>query len=173
MEEDINEARADMEEPEGGWEDPEINLADIRVPNDLLYRVLKLKLAENDCRNRGYILDGFPRVYKDAQNIFLYKPVKYDENGEPIEDDDDDADQDEDAEPTFKGFEKDASIFPSSCIVLQGKDQELIERVKNQNQKTLEGTHYNMEDMQRRLEMYRLANNSEVAEPSVQDFFRQ
>ena len=173
MEEDIVEAREGLDPPdEDGWPDPEIKREDIRVPNDLLYRVLKLKLAENDCRNRGYILDGFPRIYKDAQNIFLYKPIKYDENGEPIEDEDDEPDGDEDAEPTFKGFEKDASIFPSSCIVLEGDDEDLIERVKNQEEARLEGTHYNLESMQRRLEQYRLANNSEVAEPSVQDFFR-
>lgn len=30
-----------------------------------------------------------------------------------------------------------------------------------------------MRDMTRRLKAYRLANNSEVAEPAVQDFFKQ
>ena len=105
-----------MEEPEDGWPEIEIDNSEIRVPDELLFRVLKLKLAENSCRNRGYILDGFPRTYKDAQNIFLYKPVKYDENGEPIEDDD--VELEEGEEPSFEGFEKDNSIFPSSCIVL-------------------------------------------------------
>jgi adenylate kinase len=74
MEEDINEKRAEMEEPEEGWPEIEIKDSEIRVPDELLYKVLKLKLAENACRNRGYILDGFPRTYKDAQNIFLYRP---------------------------------------------------------------------------------------------------
>lgn len=35
----------------------------------------------------------------------------------------------------------------------------------------IEGTHYNFDDMTRRLKAYRFANNSEVAEPSVQSFF--
>ena len=131
IEEDINEKRADMEEPEDGWPDIVIDNSEVRVPDDLLYRVLKLKLAENDCRNRGYILDGFPRSYRDAQSIFLYKPVKYDEDGNPIEDDDD-QDDEEGAEPSFEGFEKDTSIFPSSCIVLRGEDDELIARVREQ-----------------------------------------
>lgn len=33
------------------------------------------------------------------------------------------------------------------------------------------GTHYNAADMKRRLQAYRKANNSKVAEPSVQKFF--
>ena len=35
----------------------------------------------------------------------------------------------------------------------------------------MQGTHYNAQDMARRLKLYRTANNSDVAEPSVQDFF--
>jgi adenylate kinase family enzyme len=42
-------------------------------------------LKENDCRNRGYILCGYPRTYEDAQNIFLKRKEKLDENGEVIE----------------------------------------------------------------------------------------
>ena len=67
MEEKIIEEREGLEEPEGGWPDEiEIKDSDIRVPDDLLWEVLKIKLGENDCRNRGYILDGFPRKYKGA-----------------------------------------------------------------------------------------------------------
>jgi len=38
----------------------------IRIPNDILYKLLQIHLNRNDCRNRGYILDGFPRTFKDA-----------------------------------------------------------------------------------------------------------
>ena len=38
----------------------------IRFPDDLLYKLLRIRLNENSCRNRGYILDGYPRTYKDA-----------------------------------------------------------------------------------------------------------
>lgn len=75
MEEAINEKRADMEEPESGWPEIEITNDQLRVPDDLLWEVLKLKLGENDCRNRGYILDGFPRTFKGAQNAFMKKVV--------------------------------------------------------------------------------------------------
>ena len=65
-EEAINEERADKEEPEEGWPEIEIAFEELRVPDELLWEVLKIKLGENDCRNRGYILDGFPRKFKDA-----------------------------------------------------------------------------------------------------------
>jgi hypothetical protein len=35
------------------------------------------------------------------------------------------------------------------------------------------GTHYNPAEMAKRLLAYRTANNSEIAEFSVQDFFKQ
>ena len=59
----------------GDEEPPEIDrekLA-IRLPDELIYQLLKLRLNENDCRNRGYVLDGYPRTYKDAQNMWLVK----------------------------------------------------------------------------------------------------
>ena len=66
MEEKINEERADLPEPEDGWPEVVIDNSEVRVPDELLWEVLRLKLNENDCRNRGYILDGFPRLYKGA-----------------------------------------------------------------------------------------------------------
>jgi adenylate kinase len=54
-------------------DEPEIDrlALKIRIPDDIIYKLLFNRLNENDCRNRGYVLDGFPRTYKDAQNIFL------------------------------------------------------------------------------------------------------
>ncbi len=75
-------------EPPEDTEWPEIDRATlpIRVPDDILYRILRKKLVENAYRNRGYILDGFPRTHKDAKYCFLYRPVKInEETGEPEE----------------------------------------------------------------------------------------
>lgn len=63
--------------------------------------------------------------------------------------------------------------MPKSCIVLTGTDAELIKRVKNLPDHQIKGTHYNSEDMSRRLKAYRTANNSQVAEYAVSDFFKQ
>ncbi len=62
--------------------------------------------------------------------------------------------------------------MPANCIVLDGRDCDLIDRVRNLSEAEIEGTHYNEADMKRRLSAYREANNSTVAEPAVQDFFR-
>ena len=38
----------------------------IRIPDEILYKLLADYLRRNACRNRGYILDGYPRTFKDA-----------------------------------------------------------------------------------------------------------
>ena len=93
MEEDINEKRAEMEEPEDGWPEVVIKDSDIRVPDSLLWEQLKVKLGQNDCRNRGYILDGFPKSYKGAQNIFLKKVPEYDEDGQLVEEEEEELEE--------------------------------------------------------------------------------
>lgn len=155
-----------------GIEPPEIDAEtfEIPVPDEILYDLLRQRLQENDCRNRGYILDGYPRSHYDCQNIFLKKLIKYDENGEPIEDEGD-ADDDENAVKSFEGYVKDESIFPSSCIVLEQDDGFLIDRVKNLIEDEVAGSHYNVADMKRRLKKYRQLNESDTAEPSVSQFF--
>ena len=67
----------------------------------------------------------------------------------------------------------DNDIFPSSVVVLEGKDSELINRVRELPEDQIFGTHYTMEDMKRRIKAYRKLNNSEIAEPAVQDFFNE
>jgi len=98
------------------------------VPDELLYELLKLKLGENDCRNRGYILDGYPRTYKGAQNAFLKKVIQYDEDGQAIEEDEEELPEGE--EPSFDKHVKDQAIFPGSIVVLNGRDEDLIQRVR-------------------------------------------
>ena len=70
-------------------------------------------------------------------------------------------------EPSFDKHVKNDDIFPGSVIVLEGRDADLIARVRELSQDQIEGTHYNLEDMQRRLKKYRISNNSEIAEPAV------
>lgn len=101
----------------------------IRIPDDLIYKLLQNRLNENDCRNRGYILDGFPRSYKDAQNIFLKRIPQFDEEGNQIDVEEEELEEGE--EKNFDGYAVDESISPLSCIVLKQKDEFLINRVKN------------------------------------------
>jgi adenylate kinase len=168
MAEEIESKRGD---PPDGEEWPEINLATlpIRVPEEIIQTLLRQELTKNACRNRGYILDGYPRTFKDAQYCFLNRPVKYNEEGEIEEEPEEELEEGQ--EKNFDGYIVDESIIPKSCIVLHGKDADLIKRVKNLPEAAITSTHYNAQDMARRLKAYRAANNSEVAEYSVQEFF--
>jgi adenylate kinase family enzyme len=76
--------------------------------------LMKQKLLENSCRNRGYILDGFPRSFKDARYLFLTKPKKENEEEEEAEEE-----IEEGAEKTFKGYIIDESIAPKNMIMLE------------------------------------------------------
>lgn len=171
MQEEYDAKKKDDDEdfdPEAAAVKAEINKR-IKIPNDILYKLLQIHLKHNDCRNRGYVLDGFPRTFKDAQHIFLYKPKKFDEEGNEIEEEEEELEEGQ--EKSFVGYTKDDNIFPSSCIVLNGDDKFLMQRVRDLPEVEIVGTHYNASDMTRRLKIYRTANNSQVAEPSVQDFF--
>ena len=128
MAEKMAEARG---EPPEGEEWPEIDRATlpIRVPDDILYRLLKEALARNDCRNRGYVLDGFPRTNKDAKYIFLKRKIVYNEDGEIEEVDE--PELEEGQEKDFSGYEIDHSIHPANCIVLEGGDAEITKRIRD------------------------------------------
>ncbi len=41
----------------------------------VLYRVIKWRLNQNDCMNRGYILDNFPNFKEEAATAFF--PCKF------------------------------------------------------------------------------------------------
>lgn len=58
----------------------------------------------------------------------MKKELKYDEDGEVIEEEEEELEEGE--EKSFEGYIKNQDIFPSSCIVLEGKDEDLIKRVR-------------------------------------------
>jgi adenylate kinase len=135
-------------------------------------------LNENDCRNRGFVLDGFPRSYADCQYVFLKKrPPKDDEDEVEDDEEEEPEDGDEPSDPPKKSFKKnyipDSDIYPKNVIVFKGSDHFLTQRVKEFPENKIEGTHYNLEDMKRRLAAYNKANLSENAEPSISHFFEQ
>ena len=44
--------------------DPELdrNAIKVRLPDEILYRLVKLQMSTAACRNKGFILDGYPRT---------------------------------------------------------------------------------------------------------------
>lgn len=169
------EAEREEKQQDGDEEPEEIDRESLkpRIKDDILYDLLKRNLQENSKRNRGYILEGYPRTFKDACYVFLKRaPPKLDENGEEIEEEEEE-ELEEGQEKDFSKYIKNEFIFPGSSILIDGTDEDLIARVRALPEKEIAGTHYNKTDMERRLKIYRTANNSEIADPSVADFFRQ
>lgn len=109
MKTELEEARGETP-PEGMEEWPEIDPMSLNptVPDEFLWKQLIKELRHNDCRNRGYVLDGFPRIYKGAQNIFMKWKPQFDEEGEPIEE----PEREEGEEKNFSLYIADETIIP-------------------------------------------------------------
>jgi len=153
----MEEARGDPPEDEE-WPEIDETTLTVRLPSKILYKLLKDKLKENACRNRGYILDGFPRCYDDANQIFLEPVPTYDEEGELEPYEEPEIDEEAGEKKDFSKFVPDKKIYPKSCILMTGSNTDLINRVKELPEEDIEGTHYNAKDMQRRLKGYAVSN---------------
>lgn len=88
--------------------------------------MVRWRLWQNDCQNRGYVLDGYPRNFHQANQVFVVTPPrpapKIDEEGneEPL---------DEEVLATLKPtLVKD--IYPESVISLNATKQFLLKRSK-------------------------------------------
>ena len=53
--------------------DPELDRATIKVrlPDEYLHRLVREQLNTAACKNKGFILDGYPRTMQDAKSIFM------------------------------------------------------------------------------------------------------
>jgi adenylate kinase len=60
------------------------------LPDEILNEAVRWRLNQNDCQNRGYILDGYPKSYETAFGVFFTrnkapeKKVVLNDEGEPI-----------------------------------------------------------------------------------------
>ena len=126
-----------------------------KLPDEIVIKILRRKLMQNICRNRGYILDGYPKGYKNAFNLF--------------NEDTDEAKTPDD--PTkYKILEE---IMPNIVIRIDNCDDEFI---KNR-MKLLKDINNDPEEIQRRLDRrlktYKELNESKKGEPSITNFFKE
>jgi adenylate kinase len=62
----------------------------VRFPEEIMNEAVRWRLNQNDCQNRGYVLDGYPNSYQTAYGVFFIvpkKPVKkmiINEDGEEV-----------------------------------------------------------------------------------------
>ena len=45
-----------------------------KIPAELLNEAFRWRLSQNDCQNRGYVLDGYPTSYETAKGVFYITP---------------------------------------------------------------------------------------------------
>ena len=69
-----------------------------RIPLKYIVQMMKRKLKSAPCRNKGFILDGFPRTVEEAKALFAPEKKKSVDMEEDEDDADDYADDDEDEE---------------------------------------------------------------------------
>ena len=100
----------------------------------LMSEAFRWRLSQTDCQNRGYVLDGYPKSYATAGEVFIVTPTrppkpepKKDEEGNVIEEEplDDEAREAEEKKyaPTFQKH-----IYPNSVIYLRGNDDAILKR---------------------------------------------
>ena len=131
-----------------------------RYPEDILHRICKMKLSENICRNNGFVLDGYPKTYKESKDIFL------DKNPAEIFFTEEDKHNEE-------KYIVNNAIYPGNIIILKDFTEDFLKnRMKHMSEEEKKDSHYNDEGFHRRMALYK-TNNESPNQPSVQEFFKK
>ncbi|KAG5265339.1 hypothetical protein AALO_G00241190 [Alosa alosa] len=115
-----------------------------RLDDQYVIQIIRDKLKSKPCQNQGFVLDGFPKTYDQAKELFYAE----EEEGEDMK--------------TSK------KITPEIIFALDATDAFLKDRVLNLPESEVEGTTYSYECFPRRLANYR-DNNME--DETVLNFF--
>ncbi|XP_022361119.1 adenylate kinase 7 isoform X3 [Enhydra lutris kenyoni] len=114
-----------------------------QLEDQYVIRFIKEKVKSIPCRNQGYILDGFPKTYDQAKDLFNQE------------------DEEEEEEVRGKMFPFDKLIIPEFVCVLDASDEFLKERVMNLPESIVAGTHYSQDRFLRALSNYRDLNTED------------
>ncbi|XP_008070980.1 adenylate kinase 7, partial [Carlito syrichta] len=114
-----------------------------RLEDQYIIRFMKEKLRSMPCRNQGYVLDGFPKTYDQAKDLFTHE------------------DEEEEEEIRGKMFPFDKLIIPEFVCALDASDEFLKERVINLPESFVAGTHYSQDRFLRALSNYRDINTED------------
>ncbi|XP_065728122.1 adenylate kinase 7 isoform X3 [Phocoena phocoena] len=114
-----------------------------RLEDEYVIRFIKEKLKSMPCKNQGYILDGFPKTYDQAKDLFNQE------------------EEEEEEEARGKRFPFDKLIIPEFVCSLDASDEFLKERVMNLPESIVAGTHYSQGQFLRALSNYRDINTED------------
>jgi adenylate kinase family enzyme/nucleoside-diphosphate-sugar epimerase len=127
---------------------------EVRLSDRALAFMVKWKLSRTECRNQGYVLDGFPKTIRQARLVFEDVPVEVPEDPEEA-----DLPLDKEEKPAAD------SLMPGYIIHAKAGDTFLLERLLKTQ---FEHPHNKPEDFQRRLEHYK--NNYDTPMGVIQYF---
>ncbi|KAL6080736.1 hypothetical protein STEG23_013926, partial [Scotinomys teguina] len=114
-----------------------------RLEDQYIIRFMKEKLKSMPCRNQGYILDGFPKTYDQAKDLFNQE------------------DEEEEEEIRGKMLPFDRLTTPEFVCGLDASDDFLKELVINLPESIVAGTHYSQDRFLRSLSNYRDINTDD------------
>ena len=152
--------------------DPDLDRATIKVrlPNEMLQKIVKAHVASPACMNKGFILDGYPRNITDAKAVFLNPIPGYEAPEEQEEEKKAAAEEPEDV-ATFPGFDIDNKILPQYTVVFEADNDLLKQKMKDLPPDQTENTNKSAPNMDRRLNSYRELNTSIQADTHIHNFF--
>ena len=96
---------------------------DTRIPPNLINEAVRWRLNRNDCQNRGYVLDGYPKNAQSAKDVFVITPEKPAKKA-PAEGEDSQAEPEEDEEVDAEALKPvlQKNIYPESVISLNATE---------------------------------------------------
>uniref|UniRef100_A0A673JT78 Adenylate kinase 7-like n=1 Tax=Sinocyclocheilus rhinocerous TaxID=307959 RepID=A0A673JT78_9TELE len=124
-------------------------LNDGQLDDRHVMHIIREKLNSKPCRNQGFVLDGYPKTYTQAKELF------HDENMEV-----------EDTRSTIPQYSK--VLVPDFVISLDATDEFLKERVRSLPQNVAEEMHYTQDEFTASLAKFR---ETLAEDESVLDYF--
>nr|XP_028572015.1 adenylate kinase 7 isoform X1 [Podarcis muralis] len=114
-----------------------------RLDDSFVVRFMKEKLMSMPCKNQGFVLDGFPKTYDLAKDLFNL--------------------EDEEEEDDLKGkiHHYDKVIISDYVISLNASDEFLKNRIMNLPESVVAGTHYAQDRYLRSLNLFRELNTED------------
>ncbi|KAI4560493.1 hypothetical protein MJT46_019890, partial [Ovis ammon polii x Ovis aries] len=117
-----------------------------RLEDQYIIRFMKEKLKSMPCRNQGYILDGFPKTYDQAKDLFSRNSGGSASTCLPA---------------PGSLCKLTSSFSPEFVCSLDASDEFLKERVMNLPESIVTGTHYSQDRFLRALSNYRDVNTED------------
>ena len=154
-------------------------------PIEMINEAVRWRLNQNDCQNRGYVLDGYPRSYSEANGVFFVQNPKpepkfiIDEaTGEKVPAPDE---MDEEALKEFLKPKFQKNIYPESIILLRGSKDLISARLEKflpaKTPEEIKTWHWAPEEQERRYNIWynnnSISNYARGEHPPMSRFFQE